>query len=155
MTQASSAVMTNWWWNLPIAIASRGKNSITRMIPRLKNVAYEDSRLKDLKLWSLEDRRIRADLIEVFKITHGLSSLTVDTFFVLDIDNRTRGHPWKLKKRRSRSHWSEIPFLFGAGYQLVEQIVQCNSLCCFSQQFQEQTTKNVVERWVCFWALAQ
>ena len=48
----------------------------TRMIPRLKNVAYED-RLKDLKLWSLEDRRISADLIEVFKITHGSSSLTV------------------------------------------------------------------------------
>jgi len=44
----------------------------TRMIPRLKNVPYE-KRLKELKLWSLEDRRIRADLIEVFKITHGLS----------------------------------------------------------------------------------
>jgi len=72
------------------------------MIPRLKNVAYED-RLKDLKLWSLEDRRIRADLIEVFKITHGLSSLTVDTFFVFDTNSRTRGHPWKLKKRRTNT----------------------------------------------------
>jgi len=41
------------------------------MVPRhLKNVTYED-RLKKLKLWSLEDRRIRADLIEVFKIIHG------------------------------------------------------------------------------------
>jgi len=69
------------------------------MIPRLKNVPYE-KRLKELKLWSLEDRRIRADLIEVFKITHGLSSLSPDTFFVLDTDSRTRGHPWKLKKRR-------------------------------------------------------
>ena len=25
---------------------------------------------------------------------------TLDTFFVLDTDSRTRGHPWKLKKRR-------------------------------------------------------
>jgi len=69
------------------------------MIPRLKYVPYEQ-RLKELKLWSLEDRRIRADLIEVFKITHGLSSLSLDTFFVLDTDSRTRGHPWQLKKRR-------------------------------------------------------
>jgi len=69
------------------------------MIPHLKNVPYE-KRLKELKLWSLEDRRIRADLIEVFKITHGLSSLSLGTFFVLDTDSRTRGHPWKLKKRR-------------------------------------------------------
>ena len=61
------------------------------MIPHLKNVPYE-KRLKELKLWSLEDRRIhvRADLIEVFKITHGLSSLSLDTFFVLDTDSRTR-----------------------------------------------------------------
>jgi len=43
----------------------------------LKNVAH---RLKELKLWSLEDRRIRVDLVEVFKITHGLSSLSLDTF---------------------------------------------------------------------------
>ena len=69
------------------------------MIPHLKNVPYE-KRLKELKLWSLEDRRIRADFIEVFKITHGLSSLSLDTFFVLDTDSRTKGHPWKLKKRR-------------------------------------------------------
>jgi len=69
------------------------------MIPHLKNVPYE-KRLKELKLWSLEDRHIRADLIEVFKITHGLSSLSLDNFFVLDTDSRTRGHPWKLKKRR-------------------------------------------------------
>jgi len=41
--------------------------------------------LKELKLWSLEDRRIRADLIEVFKITHGLSSLSLDTFFIFCI----------------------------------------------------------------------
>ena len=69
------------------------------MIPRLKNTPY-GNRLKELKLWSLEDRRTRADLIEVFKITHGLSSLSLDIFFVLDTESRTRGHPWKLKKRR-------------------------------------------------------
>jgi len=31
-------------------------------------------RLKKLGLWSLENRRIRADLNEVFNIIHGLST---------------------------------------------------------------------------------
>jgi len=37
------------------------------MIPPVRNLPYE-VRLKKLGLWSLEDRRVRADLIEVFKI---------------------------------------------------------------------------------------
>jgi len=56
----------------------------------LKNDEYED-RLKELKLWTLGNRSMRADLIEVFKITHSLSSLSLDTFFVLDTDSQTRG----------------------------------------------------------------
>jgi len=74
----------------------------TRMIPHLKNIPYEE-RLAILKLWSLEDRRVCADLIEVFKITHGYSSVTLDTFFEIDSTGRTRGHPWKLKKKRSNT----------------------------------------------------
>ena len=36
----------------------------TKMIPSVKLLSYED-RLKQLNLWSLEDRRIRADLIDI------------------------------------------------------------------------------------------
>jgi len=50
------------------------------MVPHLKHLPHEE-RLARLKLWSLEDRRVRADLIEVFKIMHEY-----------DISNRTRGH---------------------------------------------------------------
>jgi len=45
----------------------------TRMIPDLKDLAYEQ-RLAKTKSWTLEDRRIRADLVEVYKIIHGLST---------------------------------------------------------------------------------
>jgi len=41
------------------------------MIPSVKSPPYQD-RLEQLNLWSLEDRRIRADVIEVFKIIHGI-----------------------------------------------------------------------------------
>jgi len=42
----------------------------TRMIPDLKHVSYmvTDWPNAKLKLWSLEDRRIRAELIEVYKM---------------------------------------------------------------------------------------
>ena len=63
------------------------------------NIPY-DERLAKLKLWSLEDRRVRADLIEVFKITRGYSSVTLETFFKIDSASITRGHKWKLKKKR-------------------------------------------------------
>ena len=43
---------------------------VIRMIPGLKNLKYEDTH-RDLNLWTLEDRRVRADLIEVFKIVGG------------------------------------------------------------------------------------
>ena len=57
------------------------------MIPDLKDLPYEQ-RLAKTKLWSLEDRRISADLIEVYKIifmdclllvrTHSLNSVITE-----------------------------------------------------------------------------
>jgi len=41
--------------------------SLTRMLPDLKNMSYPE-RLKILDLTTLESRRLRGDLIEVFKI---------------------------------------------------------------------------------------
>jgi len=34
-----------------------------------------------LGLWSLKDRRIRADLVEAYKMVYGLSSIRLNTFF--------------------------------------------------------------------------
>jgi len=39
----------------------------TRMVPGLKKLPYEE-RLSELELWTLEERRVRADLIEAFKM---------------------------------------------------------------------------------------
>jgi len=72
------------------------------MIPGWKNLKYED-RLRELNLWTLEDRRVWADLIEVFNIVRGLSSIKPDTFFVYDNKGITRGHQWKSKKKRCNS----------------------------------------------------
>jgi len=71
------------------------------MIPDIKNLPYT-VRLQKLGWWSLEHRRIRADLIEVYKIIHGLSNINFFTFFEYSGKHRTRGHSLKLQKHRSR-----------------------------------------------------
>ena len=43
-------------------LLERIQRRFTRMIPELKGLSYSD-RLKALKLWTLEERRIRADLV--------------------------------------------------------------------------------------------
>ena len=50
-----------------------------------------------------EDRRIRAELIEVYKMVHGLSSVQLETFFEADHGSRTGGNDCKLKKKRSNT----------------------------------------------------
>ena len=49
----------------------------------------------------MEELRNRADIIEVYKIVNGLSTLPASTFFEFRADTRTRGHSLKLNKRRS------------------------------------------------------
>jgi len=77
------------------------QHRFTRMFPHLKNLPYED-RLRELGLWSLEERRNRADLIEVFKMVKQLSSVPWNRFFKRAEDSVTRGHSWKLVKESCR-----------------------------------------------------
>ena len=59
----------------------RVQRRFTRMVPGLKGLDYE-RRLERLKLMSLEERRNRSDLIEMFKISRGVSAIPWNTFSV-------------------------------------------------------------------------
>ena len=63
----------------------------------MKELEYPE-RLKRLGLWTLEERRNHADLIEVFKLSLGNTARSLESFFVLDTGRRTRGHSVKLRK---------------------------------------------------------
>ena len=73
----------------------------TRLISWLRDLPYED-RLKRLGLTSMELRRIRGDLIQVFKIVHGLDGLSFDYFFEFSNVTTNRGHSLKLRGKRCR-----------------------------------------------------
>ena len=71
------------------------------MIDECKSYSYED-RLKFTGLSTLEARRKRGDMIEVFKILKGVNKLDSASWFELANNRRTRGHRLKLVKKRSR-----------------------------------------------------
>ena len=65
----------------------------------MQRFSYE-KRMTQLGLWSLEERRNRSDLIEVFKILKGFSTIAASDFFDLSLEHRTRGHSLKRAKHR-------------------------------------------------------
>ena len=83
-------------------LLERVQHRFTRMFPDLRKLPYEQ-RLNHLHLWSLEEQRNRADLIEVFKMIKGISATSWSLFFSRVQDNTTRGHNWKLKKKHCRT----------------------------------------------------
>jgi len=76
----------------------------TKRLPGMKNLQYHE-RLSALKLPCLLYRRLRGDLIEVFKITHEKYDKSVSAG-ILTMQNettrKTRGHNLKLYKQYSR-----------------------------------------------------
>jgi len=56
------------------------QHRFTRMVPGMKELPYKD-RLKQLVLWTLEERRNRADLLEMFKMLIGKSSPKFESLF--------------------------------------------------------------------------
>ena len=67
-----------------------------------------DERLHALKLTTLEKRRLRGDLIEVYKLLTGKENVDYKLLFQLDDTcYNTRGHKYKLKKQIRIGH-SEI-----------------------------------------------
>ena len=76
----------------------------TKLVKGLEYLPYE-RRLHHLNLYSLEQRRIRGDLIEVFKLMHNERDLPADQFFkrATTISQQPRDHSQKLYKGQSRT----------------------------------------------------
>jgi hypothetical protein len=68
----------------------------TRMMEECRGKSYND-RIQILRLTTLETRRVRADMLEVFKILKGYEGVNGECFFRMQ---STRGHSMKLYKER-------------------------------------------------------
>jgi len=67
----------------------------TKKLSGLQAFPYTE-RLKLLGLERLEVRRIRADLLFVYKLLFGFTALRAEDYFNLSVCTATRGHPYKL-----------------------------------------------------------
>ena len=71
----------------------------TKLIINLKNMSYTD-RLKRLNLSTLKYRRLRGDMIEVFKITHDIYDSRVSLKLPYHYGSITRGNKYKILNHR-------------------------------------------------------
>ncbi len=69
------------------------------MIRKCKNMTYEE-RLRYLKLPTLKFRRIRGDMIELYKMLTGVYEAEACPVIKLHEGRETRGHSLKLTKDR-------------------------------------------------------
>ena len=66
------------------------------MMPAMVGRTYEE-RLRDFRLFSLERRRLRGDLIEMYKMIRGLVRVDSESLFPRMGMSTTRGHSFKLR----------------------------------------------------------
>ena len=83
----------------------------TRLLPELECISYEN-RLKILKLPSLKYRRMRGDLIQLFKIIHGIDNISYEDFFNFSHITFTRGDRYKIFIKRCKSSIRQNSFIF-------------------------------------------
>ena len=101
-TNPSSAHMSNMSCNSGPKNLRRNIDKIekiqrraTKMIPEIGNHSYHQ-RIKDLDLISLVQRRLRGQLIEVFKYLNEFNSASARELFDYDLNDRTRNNGAKL-----------------------------------------------------------
>jgi len=86
----------------------KGHKKATKLFSGLSEMGYEE-RLKILGLTTLETRRLRGDLIEVFKILKGYENIDQEVFFDTS-QSSLHGHSLKLNKKRVRLDVAKFSF---------------------------------------------
>ncbi len=118
-----------------VDLIERVQRRATKLVKGMRGKSYED-RLRLLQMTTLETRRLRGDMIEVFKILKGFEQVDYSTFFVL-ADGITRGHELKLAKPRCRLNCRLFSFsnrIVNAWNDLPGEVVACSTVNGFKHK---------------------
>ena len=110
------------------------------MIPGLNNLPYE-ARIGRLGLWTLEERRNRADLLYMFKMYKGLLPTPFSRFFKITTNSTIWGHSAKITKAHCELDIRRF-FLFRKSYQQMEPTGPRSCWFRHCKFFQEQPRAN-------------
>lgn len=114
------------WTEEDINLLESVQKRAVKMTSGLKSQDYE-GKLRELNLTTLQDRRRRGDLIEVWKMLQGIENINVATFFTLvdDYSNRTTRLSGSLMLAKPKAnldirknffthrvidHWNNLPY---------------------------------------------
>ena len=89
---------------------------------------------------SLEERRNRLNLVELFKISKGLSAIPWNSFFRADRSERTKGHTKKLAKESFRLDIRKHFFsqrVVNRWNALSEEVVSAGTVGVFKRRLEE------------------
>ncbi|XP_069134233.1 uncharacterized protein B0403.1-like [Argopecten irradians] len=81
----------------------------TKRVKGLNNLTYEQ-RLRSLGIPSLQYRRKRADIVQVYKIINDIDIMDKDKLFTMSPVTVTRGHSKKIMKRGARLNVTKNKF---------------------------------------------
>ncbi len=74
------------------------KRRATKLVKNIQDKRYTE-RMRELGIPSLQYRRLRCDMIEVYKILTGVDKADKAQLFTMSTSTRTRGHSLKLQKK--------------------------------------------------------
>ena len=92
-----------------IETLERVQRRATKLVHGLQDKTYQE-RLKDLNMYSLDERRDRGDMIETFKYIKEINTVKEETLFKRR-KTATRGHSFKLEGQRFKSTLGSITLL--------------------------------------------
>ena len=112
------------------------QRKMTKMIHGIRNLDYID-RLKRLQLHSLERRRLRGDLIEVYKWVKGFNKGDISKVLIVNGPGRTRTNGYKLEKFRFKKEIGKNWFtnrVLDEWNRLSIHVVIAKSIGCFKNR---------------------
>ena len=116
-----------------ISDLERVQKRATKLVRGCKKLSYSE-RLHFLDIPTLKFRRIRGDMIEVFKILNGFYDTGVAPILLRNYDTRTRGNDLKLMHGRSRLDIKKYSFssrIVGLWNMLPNSVVLSESVNSF------------------------
>ena len=119
------------------------------MIKACKHLCYKE-RLIYLKLQTLRFRRLRGDMIEVFKILNGYYDECVVPDVLRNMNDRTRGNSLKLLHIRSRLDLNKHSFcsrVVGVWNSLPDSVVLSSSINMFKNNLDRLWIKEDIYNW--------
>ena len=124
----------------------RVQRRFTRMLPGMGGLGYEE-RLKKLGLFSLERRRLRGDMIEVYKIMKGMDRVNSERLLPR-LDTNTRGHHLRVRGERYNLEVRRRFFtqrVVGVWNALPSRVVEAGMLDSFKMQLDRHMSETRME----------